>query len=358
MGDMWVRLLQQAPAIGTTLTHDPKLRFVDGNGNGSWDRGEPAYHDADDDKKVSSDDVRLTNNKANDGDPLEDDRRLRRPPVTYGGFITDFGARPCGEGSLWYGDLRRVASPGDAGSWSQLPGPPVYWGNTGSGATSVATKETASGHLVFFGDQDTWNVSVGRPRAGGWFRLEGLNASEAKGIGLADERIFVHVGPHSIAWTSDFDLTLRTSTQPAPHDRMAELGSCAGGRLWVSTDGGVFSNSECGELDLENKNKLWHPAEAGSIRSGRSTSTAPSATGRPRSSSGGFTSAPRTTTTSPAPTTGGSGTTRGGPAATATAGTAIFASPSVCSSSIPASTVSRSSPPATRERLRTPAPRA
>ena len=84
------------------------------------------------------------------------------PNVADGTICNTTPARGCGEGSIWFGDYTSFATT-SAAQWSQLPGPPVYFGATSpSGNSFVVTKRTAAGFLVFFADESHVHVSVGK----------------------------------------------------------------------------------------------------------------------------------------------------------------------------------------------------
>lgn len=243
---------------GASLADDPKIKYVDTDNNNALSGNEPVVHDTNNDSLYSAitsseNEPVLRGTAPSVGTALKDDPRLNH--VDLG---TPFGPRGCGEGSLWYGDLSSFdpARPGTLrGSWSQLPGPPVYAGNTGSGAAFVYTHPTSSGYLVFFADQDTLHVSVGKPTKGGWHRLDGWDASRNKRENRLDNVTDVHVDTHGLAISSDFDLTLKRSDQDNPYNKNLELDQCRGGRLWMSNDGGVYRSDDCGQT--------WIPAQAG-----------------------------------------------------------------------------------------------
>jgi hypothetical protein len=158
-------------------------------------------------------------------------------------------ARPCIEGSLWYGDLTSFDPANPAllhGTWSQLPGPPVYAGAGNSGSAFVQTHPTTDGYLVFFSDKSTLHVSAGKPSAGSWHRLEGWDASTSDRNNQRWNHSYLHVDPHGLWVSADFDLLLKASDRPAPYDLNRELDRCVGGRIWYSNDGGVYRSDDCG----------------------------------------------------------------------------------------------------------------
>jgi photosystem II stability/assembly factor-like uncharacterized protein len=147
-----------------------------------------------------------------------------------------------GEASLWLGDFSQFAASGSA-QWSQLPGPPVYRGYTSpSGNTFVAAKQTSAGFLIFFSDNSHVHVSSGTPTAhASWHRLDGLDASAAKREGKGHNVLFMHADPHAIAFSSDFEITLKPPAGvEAPYDQNSELDQHLGGTLWMANDGGVY----------------------------------------------------------------------------------------------------------------------
>jgi photosystem II stability/assembly factor-like uncharacterized protein len=157
--------------------------------------------------------------------------------------------RPCGEGSLWYGDYTQFAVAG-AAVWTQLPGPPVYWGaTTPSGNSFVIVKPTPAGFLVFFADESHVHVSVGRPTAASsWHRLDGKDASLTAIENDLHNRLFVHPDPHALVVTADFDLTLKAPTGVTPpFDQNSVLDQHLGGTIWMANDGGVYWSDDGGQ---------------------------------------------------------------------------------------------------------------
>jgi hypothetical protein len=49
----------------------------------------------------------------------------------------------------------------------------------------------------------------------------------------------VHLDPHAIAFTPDFEITLKPSSEPSPFNKNSELDKHLAGRLWMANDGGV-----------------------------------------------------------------------------------------------------------------------
>ena len=58
--------------------------------------------------------------------------------------------------------------------------------------------------------------------------------------GVKSNVVFMHVDPHAIAFTPDFEITLKRSTQASPFDKNSELDQHVAGRLWLANDGGVY----------------------------------------------------------------------------------------------------------------------
>ncbi len=169
-------------------------------------------------------------------------------PTYYQGTVPDGTPvntdcrRLAGEASLWLGDFSAFETSGSA-QWTLLPGPPVYFGvTTPSGNRYVETKPTSSGFLVFFSDNSHVHVSAGVPTASAsWHRLDGMDASEAKRKGRNSNTLFVHLDPHAIAFTPDFEITLKPPSGVSdPYNRNSELDSHVAGRLWMANDGGVY----------------------------------------------------------------------------------------------------------------------
>ncbi len=253
-----LRIWGLSATAGASLQDDPKIMFVDTNTNNVLDGNETVVHDTNGDGVYSA--ISSTKNEPvlrgtapGVGTHLRDD-----PKIKHVDLGTAFGPRGCGEGSLWYGDLSSF-DPNHpnalSGSWTQLPGPAVFWGNTGSGAAFVYTHATSNGYLVFFAEQDTLHVSVGKPSEGSWHRLDGWDASENKRQNKLYNVTTVHVDPHGLAISPDFDLTLKPSDQEDPYNMNRELDRCRGGRLWYSNDGGVYRSDDCGQT--------WIPTYAG-----------------------------------------------------------------------------------------------
>jgi len=158
--------------------------------------------------------------------------------------------RPCGEGSLWYGDYTQF---GDgttgAATWTQLPGPPVYWGaTTPSGNSFVIAQPTAAGFLLVFADRSHVHICAGKPTgAVSWHRFDGKDASRTKTENDLHNRLFVHPDPHAIVVTRDFDLTLTPATGvPSPYDQNSVLAAHLGGTIWIANDGGVYRSTDGG----------------------------------------------------------------------------------------------------------------
>jgi hypothetical protein len=150
--------------------------------------------------------------------------------------------RLAGEASLWVGDFAAFEASGSA-AWTLLPGPPVYTGaTTPSGNRYVEAKATPSGFLLFFSDNSHVHVSAGMPVAdASWHRLDGMDASEAKRKGKHSNIVFMHVDPHAIAFTPDFEITLKApSGVKDPFNRNSELDRHVAGRMWMANDGGVY----------------------------------------------------------------------------------------------------------------------
>jgi photosystem II stability/assembly factor-like uncharacterized protein len=158
------------------------------------------------------------------------------------------------EGSMWIGDFSNFETTGFA-HWEMVPGPPVYWGgSTPSGTSWVIAQPTASGYLLFFGDESHVHVSAGQPiDTWSWHRVDGRDASAAKRQGDLSNKLFVHADPHALVVTSDFDLTLRVPTDvPAPYNRDSELDQHLGGTIWMANDGGVVWSDDGAQS--------WHAA--------------------------------------------------------------------------------------------------
>jgi hypothetical protein len=150
--------------------------------------------------------------------------------------------RLAGEASLWVGDFSAFELNNSNAQWTLLPGPPVYSGETTpSGNCYVVTKPTSSGFLVFFSDNSHVHVSAGTPTDNvSWHRLDGMDASVAHRSDIHSNVVFMHVDPHAIAFTPDFEITLKPSTESAPFNKNSELDTHIAGRIWMANDGGVY----------------------------------------------------------------------------------------------------------------------
>jgi hypothetical protein len=157
--------------------------------------------------------------------------------------------RLAGEASLWLGDYSQFEVSGSA-DWRLLPGPPVYTGFTSpSGNCYVATKSTSAGFHVFFSDNSHVHVSVGTPTDNSsWHRLDGMDASMSKRTGQNFNVLFMHADPHAIAFTPDFEITLKEPTGiPAAYKKNSELDQHIAGSLWLANDGGVYRCDDGGK---------------------------------------------------------------------------------------------------------------
>lgn len=162
--------------------------------------------------------------------------------VADGTLVNTDCRRLAGEASLWLGDFSQFELNNGRAQWALLPGPPVYSLVSGpSGNCYVVTKATTDGFLLFFSDNSHVHVSVGTPtETASWHRLDGMDASVADGSDVHSNVLFMHVDPHAIAFTPDFEITLKPSSQPSPHNQNSELDKHLAGRLWMANDGGVY----------------------------------------------------------------------------------------------------------------------
>ena len=162
--------------------------------------------------------------------------------VPDGTLVNTDCRRLAGEASLWVGDFSRFELNNGRAQWALLPGPPVYSGaTTPSGNCFAATKTTSNGFLLFFSDNSHVHVSVGTPTDNAsWHRLDGMDASVAHKSDVHKNRVFMHVDPHAIAFTPDFEIALKPSSQASPYNKNSELDKHIAGRLWMANDGGVY----------------------------------------------------------------------------------------------------------------------
>jgi hypothetical protein len=168
------------------------------------------------------------------------------PGVPDGTLCNTTCARLAGEASLWRGDFSQFESTG-AAQWTLLPGPPIAADTTPSGNAFVATKATSSGFLVFFSDNSHVHVAAGVPTAANsWHRLDGWDIATKHAEGHGKQ--LVHVDPHGIAFTTDFDITLAAATGvDPPYDQSSLLQQFIGGTIWMANDGGVQWSEDGGE---------------------------------------------------------------------------------------------------------------
>ena len=156
--------------------------------------------------------------------------------------------RLAGEGSLWIADFSNFDATG-AAAWQEVPPSPLYSGaTTPSGCVWVVAQPTPSGFLLFFADMSSVFVVSGRPtNSVDWHRLDGRDASyDARAHELFDHML-VHVDPHALVTTSDFNLTLKPAVGvPSPYDQNSELDQALGGTILMANDGGVQWSADGG----------------------------------------------------------------------------------------------------------------
>ena len=162
--------------------------------------------------------------------------------VADGTLVNTDCKRLADEASLWIGDFSRFELNNGNAQWALVPGPPVYSGETTpSGNCYVIAKATSGGFLLFFSDNSHVHVSAGIPTDNSsWHRLDGMDASVAHQSGVQENLVFMHVDPHAIAFTPDFEITLKPSSQSNPYNKNSELDQHIAGRLWMANDGGVY----------------------------------------------------------------------------------------------------------------------
>ncbi len=174
------------------------------------------------------------------------------PAVPDGTLCNTECARLAGEASLWLGDFSQFSTANPEAQWTQLPGPPVYYGgSTPSGVTFTITKPTSTGFLLFFADCSHVHVSAGTPTATtSWHRLDGEDVSATKLAGQHSNVLWVHVDPHGLAFTPDFEITLTPAAAPGlipPYNQNSVLSQYLGGTLWMANDGGVVWCADGGQ---------------------------------------------------------------------------------------------------------------
>lgn len=164
-------------------------------------------------------------------------------PIPDGTQANVTPVRLAGEGSLWTADFSGFEANNKA-QWESVPGPPLYSGaTTPSGVVYVKTHATPSGYLLFFADQSSVYVCVGRPlNSIQWHRLDGWDASADWRDNHAQphEHVLVHPDPHGLVASPDLNFTLKPAAGvPSPYDQNSELDQHLGGTIWVANDGGV-----------------------------------------------------------------------------------------------------------------------
>jgi len=174
-----------------------------------------------------------------DNNPIPDGTQANVTPI-----------RLAGEGSLWTADFSGFEA-SSAAQWESVPGPPLYSGaTTPSGVVYVQVRPTASGYLLFFADQSSVYVSVGRPlNSIQWHRLDGWDASADWRADHAHprEHVLVHPDPHALVTSADLDLTLKPAAGvPSPYNQNSELDQHLAGTIWMANDGGVVWSDDGG----------------------------------------------------------------------------------------------------------------
>jgi uncharacterized repeat protein (TIGR01451 family) len=157
----------------------------------------------------------------------------------------------CGGPAVWLGDYSGFFQNGRSGNWRRLTSPPDYFGgSTRSGRIYIVPKQTTSGYLLFVADGSHVHVSQGRPeQSASWHRLDGRDASQSKRDGDLSNRLFVHVDPHAIAVSPQFEVTLKPVTDlPEPYNQNSELdeSKLRRGVIWMANDGGVYRSVDGG----------------------------------------------------------------------------------------------------------------
>jgi hypothetical protein len=134
----------------------------------------------------------------------------------------------CGGAAVWLGDVSQFGSQGDSGTWRRLASPPAYFGaSTLSGRVYIVTKKIMNDYLVFLSDGAHVHVSAGRPEdSAAWHRLDGKDPSQSKRDNELANNLFLHVDPHAIAISTDFEIRLKRSDLPPPYNQNSELVDC------------------------------------------------------------------------------------------------------------------------------------
>ena len=81
-----------------------------------------------------------------------------------------------------------------------------------------------------------------------WHRLDGEDVSVAHLAGHHSNILFVHMDPHGIAFTDDFEIVITPATGvSAPYNQNSVLSQYVGGTLWMANDGGVVWTADGGK---------------------------------------------------------------------------------------------------------------
>jgi FG-GAP-like repeat len=239
-------------AMGVKLRLDLKLRYVDANTNGGWDASEAVVYDSNNDSKMDFGDSVITATSPKNGLTLKND-----PKIKHVDLGAPFEPRFCGEGSLWEADFSKFdfSNPNKLKvQWRQLPGPPVYYGeSTDSGNSYIAVQPTPSGYLLFLSDRSHVHVSEGMPTShASWHRLDGRDLSKSKKDGKSDLAAW---NPTSHGWNV-------AVSNGGGFDPSADAGGGAWIRDFGSVDAGYMLT---GDFDGDGLTDIasWEDATAG-----------------------------------------------------------------------------------------------
>ena len=156
--------------------------------------------------------------------------------------------RLAGEGSLWIADFSNFDATG-AAAWQEVPPSPLYSGaTTPSGCVWVVATTDPVGIPAVLRRHELGLVVAGRPtNSVDWHRLDGRDASYDARAGELFDHMLVHVDPHALVTTSDFDLTLKPAVGvSSPYDQNSELDQALGGTILMANDGGVQWSADGG----------------------------------------------------------------------------------------------------------------
>ena len=229
-----------------SLIDIPKLKYIDADSNNRWNANERIIFDADDNSLYqSSTDIKYQSSPdIAENTPLKDDPKIKA--VNTG---KPFGI-PCTDGSIWWGiytffDTSAVNT--QKSSWLPVAGPAVYR-MTNSGNAYLNVNKTADGYLLFFSDKNHVHVCKGFPSLSlNWHSFNSRDASATKLAGQTSTENYVHVDPHGLYVSKDFNIKLKAPTGvDPPYNQNRVLDQFISGKAFVANDGGVYRSLDGG----------------------------------------------------------------------------------------------------------------